>query len=206
MGPEHFWPGWVSMSSFENLIRLACWPQPTSPSNSRKGSQIFKNHRFPYYDTMYSFLQKTLIAGAHCTGMNTSHKQAWQTSLTPLEKALDHSISKAGGEERPSQVLQYQSKGKLIFHQYILIWGTDLTLLFFCSSKENLDLHNLEELSNILEAPFKLSSQVQPPILDLHRLNPVTSRLRPNPKNEEIEQKGCPSGKLMKSNFWCCQN
>lgn len=68
---------------------------------SHKGSHIFKNHGFPYFDEMYNLLGKTPIAGAHRVGTSTQKKKRGPESLTPAEQALDDSGSDSGPDEPP---------------------------------------------------------------------------------------------------------
>ena len=66
---------------------------------SHKGSHIFKNHGFPYYDAMYNLLGRTPIAGAHRIGTSTQKKTTERPSLTPAERALDDSSDDSGPDE-----------------------------------------------------------------------------------------------------------
>lgn len=68
---------------------------------SHKGSHIFKNHGFPYYDAMYTLLGKTPIAGANQVGTSTQKARSKQPSLTPEERALDASSDDSGPDEPP---------------------------------------------------------------------------------------------------------
>lgn len=98
---------------------------------SHKGSQIFKQHGFPYYTMMYELLGKTPIAGGHRIGTSTTNKRVRDPSLTPSERRLDDSISDQAPDEHRSQVIRLQSDGKSLVSRSIRSVGADLRTCFF---------------------------------------------------------------------------
>lgn len=85
---------------------------------SHKGSHIFKNHGFPYYDAMYSLLGKTPIAGAHRIGTSTQNKRTGPAQLTPAERALDDSSEDSGTDNPKTKISRDTEEGESFLLDY----------------------------------------------------------------------------------------